>query len=253
MPSIAVVLIVKNEQDHLATCLDSVKDWADQIVILDAGSTDNTQEIALRYTPHFYQNSGWPGFGKQRQIAQTYVSTDYVFWIDADERVTDELKQSILQAVKENQPNTLYQICRLTNFLGKDIKHSGWYPDWVTRLYRTNETTYNDNLVHEKVIIPTQASLKKLEGDLLHFPYKDLQHYLNKSIQYGNAWANQRHEAGKQSSIFSGVVHAFFAFIKMYIMRKGFLDGKQGFLLAVLSSYSTWIKHTLLWEKNHSK
>ncbi|MGL4052311.1 glycosyltransferase family 2 protein, partial [Pasteurella multocida] len=109
MPTLSVAMIVKNEAEHLAQCLDTVKDWVDDIVILDSGSTDNTKEIALSYGAKFYENTEWPGFGRQRQIAQHYVSTDYVLWLDADERITPELRESIQRAVAKNEKNVVYK------------------------------------------------------------------------------------------------------------------------------------------------
>ena len=125
MPTISVAIIVKNEAQDLANCLDTVKDWVDEIIILDSGSTDNTKEIALSYGAKFYENSNWPGFGKQRQLAQQYVTSDYVLWLDADERVTPKLQQAILSAVKNDRENTVYEIPRVSEVFGREIRHSG--------------------------------------------------------------------------------------------------------------------------------
>ncbi|MDF5637906.1 glycosyltransferase family 2 protein, partial [Vibrio parahaemolyticus] len=113
-PTLAVALIVKNEEKHLQACLDTVKDWVDEIVILDSGSTDSTESIARHYTNKFYTNLDWPGFGQQRQLAQTYIESDFVLWLDADERVTDELRQDILNAISQHKDKNVYQVNRLT-------------------------------------------------------------------------------------------------------------------------------------------
>lgn len=249
MPSLSVAMIVKNEAQDLAACLDCVKGWVDEIVILDSGSQDNTQEIALTYGAKFYENLDWQGFGKQRQLAQQYVTGDFVLWLDADERITPELKQSILQAVEKNEKNTVYQIGRLSEVFGKQIRHSGWYPDYVVRLYPTGLAGYNDSLVHEKVIYPESAKLETLQGDMLHFTYKDLHHYLVKSAGYAKAWAIQRANQGKRATLRQGISHALGCFIKMYVIKRGFLDGKQGLLLALLSAHSTFIKYADLWNR----
>ncbi|WP_025342470.1 glycosyltransferase family 2 protein [Mannheimia varigena] len=249
MPTLSVAMIVKNEAQDLAACLETVKGWVDEIIILDSGSTDETPQIAAEYNAKFYTNADWQGFGKQRQLAQQYVTSDYVLWLDADERVTDELKQSILQAVKKDEKNTVYKISRLSEVFGKQIRHSGWYPDYVVRLYRTDFAKYGDELVHEKVHYPKEAIVKKLQGDLLHFTYKDIHHYLVKSASYAKAWAIQRANAGKTASLFDGVTHAIGCFVKMYFLKAGFLDGKQGFLLAVLSAHSTFVKYADLWNR----
>lgn len=198
MPTLSVAMIVKNESQYLAQCLDSVKDWVDEIVILDSGSTDNTKEIALQYGAKFYQHTDWQGFGKQRQLAQQYVTSDYVLWLDADERVTDELRENIQQAVANNLPNVVYDIPRISEVFGRLIRHSGWYPDYVVRLYSTQYAGYNDALVHEKVVYPANTKVEKLSGNLLHYPYKNLHHYLVKSANYAQAWAEQRQRQGKK-------------------------------------------------------
>ncbi|WP_375754067.1 glycosyltransferase family 2 protein [Vibrio sp. HN007] len=246
-PTLAVALIVKNESQHLKACLDTVKGWVDEIVVLDSGSTDDTEEVARQYTEKFFVNEEWPGFGPQRRLAQSYVKSDYVLWLDADERVTEELKESILKAVKANKPDTLYRFARLSWVFGRYIRHCGWYPDRVLRLYPTKLTQYNDALVHEKVEVSGNMKVENLKGDAIHFTYNDMNHYLVKSAGYAKAWAEQREKKGKKSSISQGLIHAFTCFLKMYVLKAGFLDGKQGFLLSILSAHSTFVKYADLW------
>lgn len=246
-PTLAVAIIAKNEALHLKACLDTVKDWVDEIVVLDSGSTDNTEEIARSFTDKFYVNGNWPGFGPQRQLAQSYVESDYVLWLDADERVTPELKESIIEAVSKNQPNLIYQFPRLSWVFGRYIRHCGWYPDKVIRLYPTKLTQYNDALVHEKVEVTSSMQVQILKGDAIHYTYNDINHYLVKSAGYAKAWAEQREKKGKSSSISQGMLHALGCFLKMYVFKAGFLDGKQGFLLSVLSAHSTFVKYADLW------
>lgn len=252
MPTLSVAMIVKNEEQDLSACLETIKDWVDEIIILDSGSTDNTQQIAEQYGAKFYINTDWQGFGKQRQFAQQYVTSDYVLWLDADERVTPELKNSILQAVEKNERNAIYQVSRLSEVFGRQIRHSGWYPDYVVRLYATDFAQYGNELVHEKVHYPKDAQVKKLKGDLLHFTYKDIYHYLVKSAGYAKAWAMQREKANKKATLLGGVLHALGCFMKMYLLKAGFLDGKQGFLLAILSAHSTFVKYADLWNRTRS-
>ena len=247
MPTLSVAMIVKNEAHHLAQCLDTVNPWVDEIVILDSGSTDATQQIAEQYGAKFYQNTNWPGFGKQRQLAQQYVTSDYVLWLDADERVTPELRQSIQAAIAQDAPNTAYKIPRLSEIFGHKIRHSGWYPDYVIRLYRKDFARYGDQLVHEKVELPANANIQKLQGDLLHYTYQNIHHYLVKSAGYAKAWADQREKAGKKATLWQGISHAVGCFVKMYFIRVGFLDGKAGLLLAILSAHSTFVKYADLW------
>ena len=253
MPTLSVAMIVTNEAQDLAHCLETVKGWVDEIVILDSGSQDKTAEIAAQFGAKFYTNTDWPGFGKQRQLAQQYVTSDYVLWLDADERVTETLKESILQAVKNNKQNAVYRLARLSEVFGRKIYHSGWYPDYVVRLYPTNLAGYGDELVHEKVHYPKGTEVISLKGDLLHFTYKSIHHYLVKSANYAQAWSIQRANQGKKATLFDGVTHALGCFIKMYFLKAGFLDGKQGFLLAILSTHSTFVKYADLWLRTKNK
>lgn len=247
-PTLTAVLIVKNEAANLAACLATL-DWADEIVVLDSGSTDNTEQLALAANARFYVNTDWPGFGKQRQLAQSYVKSDWIFWIDADERVTAELKDSIEKVLANPASNIVYSIPRLSWVFGRFIRHCGWYPDRVLRLYPTKLTQYNDSLVHEKVVIDDNIKVQNLTGDLLHYTYRDLEHYLVKSASYAAAWAEQRQLKGKKSSLSQGILHGAGCFLKMYLLKAGFLDGKQGFLLSVLSAHSTFVKYADLWIK----
>lgn len=249
-PTLAVALIVKNEALNLEACLNSVSEWVDEIVLLDSGSTDETETIARKFTDKFYVNTDWQGFGPQRQLAQSYVESDYILWLDADERVTQDLRQSIEHAVKENKTDTVYQFARLSWVFGRYIRHCGWYPDRVLRLYPTKLTQYDDSRVHEKVIVDDSSmKVATLSGDAIHYTYNDLNHYLVKSAGYAQAWAEQRQARGKTSSISQGIIHALSCFIKMYIVKAGFLDGKQGFLLSLLSAHSTFVKYADLWIK----
>ena len=246
MPTLAAVLIVKNEAETLADCLSNLF-WCDEIVVVDAGSEDDTVDIARQYTNHVYLEPDWQGFGIQRQRAQNRTQADWVFMIDADERVTDSLKQNIQKVVAENNQNTVYALPRLSSVFGKFIRHSGWYPDYVIRLYPRTRAAYSDQRVHEKLNFDNTMQLRRLKGDLLHYTYRDLEHYLVKSAQYAKEWAAQRASQGKSSSLSKGVLHGISCFIKMYILNAGFMDGRHGLLLALLSAHSTFAKYADLW------
>lgn len=254
MSSVSVVIIVKNEESMLEPCLQSVS-WADEIVLLDSGSSDKTLDIAVQYGAKIFENLDWQGFGRQRQIAQSYARNDWVFWIDADERVSDDLALEIRQKVKQDNQNMVYAIPRLSWVFGRYIRHSGWYPDYVVRLYAREKTGYDDALVHEKVIVTKELTSKKLMADLIHFTYKDLHHYLTKSARYAQLWADQKQKQGKKTSLLQATLHALGCFIKMYLLKLGILDGRQGFLIALLSSHSSFIKYADLWvrQQNHNE
>ena len=252
MPTLSAVLIVKNEENTLASCLDSLS-WADEIVVLDAGSIDKTVEIAKKYTHQVFLESDWQGYGIQRQRAQGYATGDWVVMIDADEHVTPDLKSSIQNVVLTNDQRKVYALPRLSWVFGRFIRHSGWYPDYVVRLYPRNKAQYGDEKVHEKLHFSDDMRVVKLKGDLLHYTYRDLEHYLVKSASYAAAWAEQRQARGKRSSLLQGFWHGLACFLRMYVFRLGFLDGRQGLLLALLSGHSTFVKYADLWVKQQSR
>jgi (heptosyl)LPS beta-1,4-glucosyltransferase len=257
MATLTIALIVKNEAVNLPDCLESCLGLADELVVVDGGSTDGTVEVAQRFGANVICKPTWEGFGKQRQFAQAHVTTDWVFWIDADERITPELKTAIERVLRHPEPtsqtNTIYSVARLSWAFGRFIRHSGWYPDRVLRLHPTTLTRYTDAPVHERLMVPANARIEPLAGDLLHYTYKDLHHYLVKSAQYAELWAKARESKGKRSSLLQGVLHGVGCFLRMYVLKAGFLDGKQGFLLAVLSAHSTFAKYADLWVRHTPK
>lgn len=253
MPTLAIAMIVKNEANNLVACLRSCEGLADETIVVDGGSTDNTVEIARQFGATVVSKTNWEGFGLQRQFAQSQVTSDWVFWIDADERLTPELKAAIQSAVADNQPMAIYSVARLSWVFGRFIRHSGWYPDRVLRLHRASLTRYTDAPVHERLDVPHGASVMPLSGDLLHYTYNDLHHYLVKSAQYADLWAKQREARGKRGSLLQGLLHGVGCFLRMYILKAGFLDGRQGLLLALLSAHSTFAKYADLWVRQQPK
>ena len=252
--SVAAVLITKNEEANLRDCLASVRDWVDEIIILDSGSSDRTQLIAEEFGARFYLNADWPGFGRQRQMAQEHVASAWCFWIDADERVTPSLREEILAAVRKGPARCVYAVPRLNWFFGRFIRHCGWYPKPVVRLHPTTLTGYNDVVLHEEVQLGDGIDVCHLHGDLLHYPYMDLRQYVRKSSLYAHEWALLNASRGKKTSLMSAFFRAILRFARMYLVQRGFRDGSQGFLLCVLSSYYTFLKYAELWVvQNNSK
>ncbi len=246
MPSVSAVLIVKNEAQKLPDCLKSLR-WADEIVVLDSGSTDSTCAIAEEFFAKVFVNTDWQGFGIQRERAAQLATCDWIFMIDADERVTPELQASILAAVQ--QAPAIWLVNRLCWCFGRFIKYSGMHPDWVPRLYPRNQALYDATRVHERLVNTQQLPEQKLSGHLLHYIYDSIRHQQQKAAHYAEEWALQRFIAGKKVSLTGASLHALACFIRMYIFRLGFLDGKQGFLLALLLSQSTFIKYAELWDR----
>lgn len=246
MPRLSAVLIVKNEADNIVACLESVS-FADEIVVVDAGSSDATRDLAARYTDKVYVYPDWAGYGVQRQRAQAHARGDWVFMIDADERVTPALRDEIERVVADDDRGCAYAVPRLTWCFGGYIRHAGWYPDYVMRLYPAARARYDDALVHERLVVETGLREARLRGDLLHYSYRSLRHYLEKSAAYAEHWAAARIQHGKRTSLTAGLLHGVGCFLRMYVLKAGFLDGRRGFLLATLSAHSTFVKYADLW------
>ena len=251
-PLLAAALIVKNEAEHLRACLATVADWVDEIVIVDSGSTDTTLAIAAEFNARVIIHTDWQGFGAQRRLAQRHVQAEWVLWLDADERITPTLRDEIQTLLRDPPLNTLYAMPRLSWAFGKFIRHSGWYPGHVVRLYPTLLTSYDDALVHEKVVVPDHAQVHYLKGNLLHYTYRNVAQYLRKMAHYSDLWAQQRQALGKKGSLLQACLHAIGCFVKMYIIKRGFLDGAQGFILATASAYATFTKYADLWIRTHT-
>lgn len=246
---LSVVIIAKNEAEVLEECLRSVQ-WADEIVLFDSGSTDDTVAIARRYGAQIFTHTDWQGFGRQRQRAQEQATGEYVLMLDADERVTAELRAAIQQVLQAPQANTVYQVTRRNWFLGRYMRHSGWYPDRVVRLYARTRYRYNDNQVHESVIYDG-AQVVTLKGDLLHLTCRDFTAFQAKQLAYAEAWARERYAKGKCPAFSTIIGHTLAAFLKTWLLRAGFLDGKQGWLLAKVNAQYTFNKYTALWARYH--
>ncbi|MFC0226518.1 glycosyltransferase family 2 protein [Serratia aquatilis] len=243
--SLSVVMIAKNEAELLAECIQSVA-WADEIIVLDSGSTDGSVALAESLGAKVFTHTDWQGFGKQRQKAQNYASQDYILMIDADERVTPELRLSIQHTLATADDNVVYSLGRRNLFLGRFMRHSGWYPDRVNRLYANARYCYNDDLVHES-LNTNGAKIVALKGDLLHLTCRDFFAFQRKQLHYAEQWAAQRHLAGKRCGYLSIFTHTLGAFCKTWLLRAGFLDGKQGLLLAMVNAQYTFNKYTALW------
>jgi len=243
MQTLSVIVITKNESMHIGRCLQSVS-WADEIIVLDSGSSDNTVEICKQYTPHVY-STDWPGFGVQKQRALDKATSHWVLSIDADEQVTPELKLEIQQAIKKNQSDG-FDIPRLSSFCGRNIKHAGWWPDYVLRLFKREAGRFSDDLVHERVIVEGQIDQLKLP--LLHEAFISSEEVLAKVNNYSSLGAKKLYESGKTSSLKKAILKGLWMFFRTYIIKAAFLDGKQGFMLAVSSGEVTYYKYVKLME-----
>ena len=238
MQSISVIIITLNESLKIQACLESVK-WADEIIIVDSGSIDNTVEICKKYTDNVHVMD-WPGFGPQKNRALAHVTCDWVLSIDADEYVTPKLKEEI-QRVIDNNNFEIYDIPRLSSFCGKYLHHGGWRPDYVTRLFKRKSASFSSDLVHERLVF--EAKKRKLKESLTHTSIDDLDSMLSKVNAYSTAGTQRILDKGKQVGLFSALSHGFWIFFRTYFLRLGFLDGKEGFIMAVSAGENTYYRY----------
>jgi len=241
---LSICIICKNEADKIETCLKSVA-WADEIVVLDSGSTDNTLGIARRYTDKIFVRNDWAGFGEQRRRAEDLATNDWVFAIDCDEIVTEQLKDAIVNQLDDATDEDVLYLNRLTHFCGQFIRHSGWYPDRIARIYNKTQYRYNHKLVHESVVAKG-ANQVHLIGDLEHYQYDDLFQYINKRNGYAKLGSQDKRQHGKRTSLLKASTSALFAFFRHYILKRGFLDGRIGFIIAIIQMQYTFNKYLLI-------
>ncbi len=243
LPSLSVIVIAKNEARNIEACLRSVQ-FADQVVVLDSGSTDDTVQIARSMGAEVSIRLDWQGFGVQKNRALGLANSDWVLSLDADERVTPEL-QAEIQAALKAPAFEVYSFPRLSSFCGQYMRHSGWFPDRVTRLFRRHLAQFSNDLVHERIV--TSSPVGKLESKLLHETYRNFEAVLDKANRYSTAGAQMLLNKGNTASLSTALLHGVWAFVRTYLLRRGFLDGRLGFVLAISIAEATYYRYLKLW------
>ncbi len=243
-PGLSVILIAQNEEKNLRACLESVT-WADEIIVVDGGSTDATVEIAREFTEHVYVNL-WPGFAAQKQFALDQASREWVLSIDADERIPPELRDEILKALSAGSDKfSGYEIPRLSTFLGKFIYHSGWYPGYQLRLFQREKTRLSDVHVHEGFVV--DGEIGRLTHHMLHFTHQSLAESFDRLNRYSSLEAHDR--AGRKKVHWWDVLtHPAAAFFNKFIALRGYRDGMHGFVLAVVTAMVKMALYLKIWE-----
>lgn len=240
---VSVVIVTKDEEKNIEDALKSAAD-AKEIIIVDSFSADRTVEVSRLYTNKIFQHP-WQGYSRQKQQAVDYAEGPWVLILDADERLTPELKKEIFEAIKSSDCAGFY-IPRKNFFLGKWIRHSGWWPDHTLRLFRKDKAFLEDREVHEKVIVNGPAGY--LKSPLEHYTYRTISDFLKKMDNYSTLAAKEVLKTSAAPGILYIVIKPFFTFFKMLVLRLGFLDGAHGLVLAVLYSYYTFLKYIKVWE-----
>lgn len=245
MHKLSVIIIAKDEADRIGRCLESVAPIAGEIIVLDSGSRDNTVEIARRYTDRVYVTD-WPGYGPQKQRALQKSTGEWVLSIDADEALSTELQQEIDAMLRSGTDALGFKLPWAVHVFGQTLNY-GRSSRAPLRLFRREGARFSDDIVHEKVILP-KGPVKKMRGRLLHYTHRDFGHYLTKNREYAWLGARRRYRAGKRGLGLTGAtLRALWTFIQVYIARLGFLDGRVGFLVAVMYAQGSFNKYAGLW------
>jgi glycosyltransferase involved in cell wall biosynthesis len=242
MPRLSAIIITKNEAAHIGACLDSVA-FADEIIVVDSGSTDDTVQIAKSKGAQVSFHE-FAGFGAQFNTALSFATGEWIFSIDADERVTPALAAELQQAMNSGAADG-YEMPRLSTFLGREIHHSGWYPDHVLRLWRRGTTRWTDDLVHPHPVC--DGKVKRLKSDLIHHPVMRIEQALSRMDRYSTAAAEMIAKSDRRLTFFTGISHGLFAFFRAYVLKLGFLDGREGFLIAVATAEGSYYRYMKAW------
>jgi len=251
MPKLSVAVITYNEEPNIRRTLESVK-WADEIVVVDSGSTDRTVEICRNFTDKIFHQD-WLGFAKQKNLAIDMTTGDWVLSLDADEPIEPGLESEIRDIVSSPQSSDGYFIPRKTFFLGKQIRHGGWYPDYNLRLFRKGKGRFEERAVHEAVKV--QGSVDKTHKAIEHFAYPDLTSYLSSINKYSSLAVDVmgvKGISGFKTSWLNILVRPVLTFVLKYFFRLGFLDGKHGLVLNLFHSYYVFTKYAKAWERRET-
>jgi len=245
MPSISALIIARDEARNIAEAIRSVG-FCDEVLVVDSGSTDDTVRIAEQAGARVLFNA-WPGHVKQKNFAVQQARHDWVLSIDADERISPELAASIKAALADEPRVAGFETARRAFYLGRWIRHCGWYPDWRVRLFRRDCGQWEGIDPHD--IVKVNGPVQRLSGDILHYTYRDLSHHLQVIDRYTSIGAEQRAQRGRRAGLLDLLIRPPWTFIKKYVLKAGFLDGTAGLLICALSSYYVFLKYAKLWER----
>ncbi len=241
---LSAAIIAFNEEKKIRQCLESVK-WMDEIIVVDSFSTDKTVEICRLYTDKVFQRE-WPGHVKQKQFALKQATGDWILSLDADERLSPKAIANIKEALAGSPSVDGFSFPRVSFYLGRWIRHGGWYPDRKLRLVRKGCAWWGGDDPHDKLM--TNGEVQNLQGEILHYVYNDISHQLNTVDSFSRVSAQEWHKQGKRFNLLLLLCRPLIRFLEMYIWKGGILDGMPGFIIAVISSYYVFLKYAKLWE-----
>lgn len=245
MPPLSVTVITLNEAAHIEDCLAAVS-WVDDILVVDSGSTDDTVERARARGARVIHRD-WPGsYAAQKNFAAAQAAHDWILSLDADERVTPALAAEIQSILSSDPPVAGYRIPRLTYHLGRWIRTTDWYPDYQLRLYDRRRASWPARLVHESV--KADGPIAYLTHDLEHYAYRDISHHHEAMSRYTTLAAQLMYDQGRRAGVFDLTVHPLAAFLRNYLLKRGFLDGVPGLVISGMNAYYVFLKFAKLWE-----
>ncbi len=243
-PTVSAVIITRDEAANLPACLESLS-WCDEIVVLDSGSSDATPELARAAGARVHISPDWPGFGPQKNRAIGLAGCDWILSIDADERVSPELAREIRQALRAPDAPAAFAIPRVSSYCGQLMRHGDWYPDEVLRLFRRGSARFSDDLVHERLLV--DGTRARLRCSLLHHSFRDMHQVLAKLDAYSTAGARAMHARGRRTSVLGALGHGAWTFVRGYVLKRGFLDGRLGLVLALSNAHGAYYRYIKLW------
>ncbi len=242
--ALSVILIARNEEASIGRALRSVA-WADETIVVDSGSTDRTVAIARELGAKVVVTPDWPGFGPQKNRALELATGDWVLSLDADEWLTAASAEEIRRVMATGAAGAVaYRMPRRSSFCGRFMRHSGWWPDYVVRLFRRGSARFSDDIVHERVNV--DGALGTLTEPILHETFVDLEDLVDKMNRYSTLTAQQLQQDGKTAGVAEALARALWAFIRTYVLRAGFLDGREGFMLALATAQGTYYRYVKL-------
>lgn len=250
---LSAVIITCNEQDNIARCLNALQSVADDIVVVDSLSQDDTCKIASSFDKVRVFSQKWLGYTEQKNYANSLAKYDTILSVDADEVISEELAESIKQLkAKDDNPLQTYELSRLTNYCGHWIKHCGWYPDRKIRVFNRKTVKWQGEFVHETLSIPENAKIIRLKGDLLHYSYKNISDHIARIDKYSSLSAQEAHKKGRKASFAKILLRPAWKFVRDYFFKAGIADGYAGFQICTLSAIYTFWKYAKLRELTKS-
>lgn len=249
---ISFCVITLNEEQNLGRCLASCEGLSDEVLVVDSGSTDGTQSVARSFGARWVVQP-WLGFVGQKNRALDLARHEWVFSVDADEELSQELREEValLRAIEPADDRTGFSMPRCVLYEGRWIRHGDWYPDRLVRLFRRGQGRFAGGKVHERLELP--GRVVALHGDLYHHSFKDRADHRERCEKYATLWAESAHESGRRAGLLEPLSHAVFRWVRGYLLRRGFMDGAQGFRIATYSARETYWKYKLLRRLNRSQ